>query len=323
MSLGFAGIVAAITGLSVRAANQVVIFGVTLVAAHFLAPADFGVFAIASAAIALIRTLMYTGAFEYLLKAPPGEEYPTECFLINIALAVGLTAGLLVLAPATKWAFGTPEVGRMLIFMAPSNLMSAFAAWQESQILRAKRIQAYYAITAISEAVAGLGAVGLLIGHFGLMALVGQVYLRTIVLMISYLILQKPYWSGSPERHELIDIFKWSSSRYGSTFMEFHGRLWLPDFFLGALLSPAATGIYRASNRVVTAVADIFSIQPQIRALRDLSRLSSHRQSPRDIWPRMAGAFWPFWAGRRWRPRRNRRSRRANCPVEHNGPAVV
>ncbi len=43
MSFGFAGIVAAITGLSVRAANQVVIFGVTLVAAHFLAPADFGV----------------------------------------------------------------------------------------------------------------------------------------------------------------------------------------------------------------------------------------------------------------------------------------
>ena len=193
MNRGFAGVLAAITGLSVRAANQVVIFGVTLVAAHFLAPVDFGVFAIASAAIALIRTLMYTGAFEFLLKAPPGEECPTECFLINIVLAVVLTAGLLVLAPAAKWAFGTPEVGRMLIFMAPSNLMSAFAAWQESQILRAKRIQAYYVITAIAEAVAGLGAVGLLIGHFGLMALVGQVYLRTIVLMISYLILQKPY----------------------------------------------------------------------------------------------------------------------------------
>src|ERR1700761_3639497 len=137
MSLGFAGIVAAITGLSVRAANQVVIFGVTLVAAHFLAPADFGVFAIASAAIALIRTLMYTGAFEYLLKAPPGEECPSECLLINIALALVLSAALLVLAPGAKWIFGTAAVGQMLVFMAPSNLMSAFAAWQESQILRA------------------------------------------------------------------------------------------------------------------------------------------------------------------------------------------
>jgi O-antigen/teichoic acid export membrane protein len=300
MNRGFAGVLAAITGLSVRAANQVVIFGVTLVAAHFLAPADFGVFAIASAAIALIRTLMYTGAFEYLLKAPPGEEYPTECFLINIVLAIGLTAGLLVLAPATKWAFGTAEVGRMLIFMAPSNLISAFAAWQESQILRAKRIQAYYVITAISEAVAGLGAVGLLIGHFGLLALVGQVYLRSIVLMMSYLILQKPYWSGSLERHRLVDIFKWSSSRYGSTFVNFMAA-YGADFFLGALLSPAATGIYRASNRVVTAVADIFSHPTQILGAAIFSRLSSHRQSPRDIWPRMAGASaflgWSALAG--------------------------
>jgi O-antigen/teichoic acid export membrane protein len=300
MSLGFAGIVAAITGLSVRAANQVVIFGVTLVAAHFLTPADFGIFAIASAAIALIRTLMYTGAFEYLLKAQPGEEYPTECLLINIALAFGLSAILLALAPAAKFAFGTPEVGRMLIFMAPSNLMSAFAAWQESQILRAKRIQAYYVITAVSEAVAGLGAVGLLIGHFGLMALVGQIYLRVAVLFLSYLVLQKPYWSRSIERHKLVDIFKWSSSRYGSTFVNFMAS-YGADFFLGAVLSPAATGIYRASNRVATAVADIFSHPTQILGAAIFSRFASHRQSPKDIWPRIAGASaflgWSALAG--------------------------
>ncbi|HWF63333.1 MAG TPA: oligosaccharide flippase family protein [Rhizomicrobium sp.] len=300
MSLGFAGIVAAITGLSVRAANQVVIFGVTLVAAHFLAPADFGIFAIASAAIALVRTLMYTGAFEYLLKALPGEEYPSECLLINIALAFALSGMLLILAPMAKLAFGTAEVGHMLIFMAPSNLMSAFAAWQESQILRAKRIQAYYGITAVSEAVAGLGAVGLLIGHYGLMALVGQIYLRVIVLLISYLVLQKPYWSRSLDRHKLIDIFKWSSSRYGSTFVTFMAA-YGADFFLGALLSPAATGIYRASNRVVTAVADIFSHPTQILGAAIFSRLSSQRQSPRDIWPRIAGASaflgWSALAG--------------------------
>jgi O-antigen/teichoic acid export membrane protein len=300
MSLGFAGIVAAVTGLSVRAANQVVIFGVTLVAAHFLAPADFGVFAIASAAIALIRTLMYTGAFEYLLKASPGEEYPSECLLINIVLAVALSGMLLVLAPLARFAFGTAAVAHMLIFMAPSNLMSAFAAWQESQILRAKRIQAYYVITAVSESIAGLGAVALLIGHYGLMALVGQIYLRVIVLLISYLLLQKPYWSRSLDRHRLLEIFKWSSSRYGSTFVNFMAA-YGADFFLGALLSPAATGIYRASNRVVTAVSDIFSHPTQILGAAIFSRLSSQRQSPSDIWPRIAGASaflgWSALAG--------------------------
>lgn len=300
MNVGFAGILTAIVGLSVRAANQVVIFAVTLVAAHYLAPADFGIFAIASAAIALIRTLMYTGAFEYLLKAQPGEECPSECLLINVALALVLSAALLVLAPGAKWIFGTAAVGQMLVFMAPSNLMSAFAAWQESQILRAKKVQAYYAITAVSEVVAGVGAVCLLFGHFGLMALVGQIYLRVAVLLVSYLILQKPYWSQSLQHRKLVDIFKWSSSRYGSTFVTFMAA-YGADFFLGAFLSPAATGIYRASNRVVTAVADIFSHPTQILGAAIFSRLASHRQSPRDIWPRMAGASaflgWSALAG--------------------------
>jgi O-antigen/teichoic acid export membrane protein len=133
-----------------------------------------------------------------------------------------------------------------------------------------------------------------------LIALVAQVYLRTIVLLIAYLILQRPYWSGSLRRHKLIDIFKWSSSRYGSTFVTFMAA-YGADFFLGALLSPAATGIYRASNRVVTAVADIFSHPTQILGAAIFSRLSSHQQSPKDVWPRMAGASaflgWSALAG--------------------------
>ena len=132
MKSGFAGIMTAITGLSVRAVNQVVIFCVTLVAAHYLVPTEFGVFAIASAAIALIRTLMYTGAFEYLLKAPPGQEAPSECLIINLLLAIVLSALLLAFVPISGVVFGTSAVGRMLLLMAPSNLMAAFAAWQES-----------------------------------------------------------------------------------------------------------------------------------------------------------------------------------------------
>lgn len=296
----FGGIFTAITGLSVRAVNQVVIFGVTIVAARFLAPTDFGVFAIASAAVALARTLMYTGAFEYLLKAPAGEEAPTECLLINIGLGVVSSAILLLFVPLSGFLFGTAAVGQILLLLVPSNLMSAFAAWQESQVLRAKRVRQYYAITAVAEVVAGVGAVGLLIGHFGLIALVGQLYLRCIVLLVSYLILQRPYWSESLNRSKLLEVFRWSSSRYGSTFVSFMSS-YGADFFLGVLLSPAATGIYRASNRVVTAVADIFSHPTQILSATIFSRYAAQSETPEGIWPRMFGASallgWSALAG--------------------------
>jgi O-antigen/teichoic acid export membrane protein len=300
MKSGFSGIVTAVTGVSVRAANQVVIFGVTLVAAHFLAPTDFGVFAIASASIALIRTLMYTGAFEYLLKAPPGEEAPSECLVINVLLSVMLSVVLLTLVPASAVLFGTPAVGHMLLLMAPSNIMSAVAAWQESQVLRAKRVHAYYVITAISEVIAGAGAVVLLIGQFGLMALVGQLYLRCAVLLVAYRLLQRPSWSPSIDAEKLFEIFKWSSSRYGSTMVSFMSS-YGADFFLGALLSPAATGVYRASNRVVTAVSDVFSHPTQILGATIFSRYAAQRETPEAIWPRIVGASaflgWSALAG--------------------------
>ena len=300
MKSGLAGIFTALTGLSVRAINQVVIMGVTLVAAHFLAPSDFGVFAIASASITLIRTLMYTGAFEYLLKAKQGQEAPTECLIINISLSIVLTAALLVLVPISARVFGTRAVGDMIIVMAPTNIMSAFTAWQESQLLRAKRLRTYYAVTAIAEIVAGIGAVVLLAKHAGLTALVGQLYLRCLVMLVAYTLLQKLSWSGRIDRQKIAEIAKWSSSRYGSTIVSFMSS-YGADFFLGAFLSPAATGIYRASSRVVTAAADIFSHPTQILSATIFSRHAAEGKAPDAIWAQISGASaflgWSALAG--------------------------
>lgn len=300
MKSGLAGIFTALTGLSVRAINQVVIMGVTLVAAHFLAPSDFGVFAIASACITLIRTLMYTGAFEYLLKAKAGQEAPTECLIINIALAAVLTAGLMMLVPVSVYVFHTHAVGDMIVVMAPTNIMSAFSAWQELQLLRAKRILVYYVVTAVAELVAGVGAVVLLAQHAGLTALVGQLYLRCFVMLVAYTLLQRPSWSRHIDLQKITEIAKWSSHRYGSTIVSFMSS-YGADFFLGAFLSPAATGVYRASSRVVTAAADIFSHPTQILSATIFSRHAAEGKAPDTIWPQISGASaflgWSALAG--------------------------
>jgi O-antigen/teichoic acid export membrane protein len=300
MKSGPAGIVTALTGLSVRAVNQVVILGVTLVAAHFLAPSDFGVFAIASACITLIRTLLYTGAFEYLLKAKEGQEAPTECLIINVFLTIVLTAALMLLVPISARVFNTRAVGEMLVVMAPTNIISAFSAWQESQLLRAKRVRVYYVVTAAAEMIAGAGAVALLIRHAGLAALVGQLYLRCLVALAAYVLLQKPSWSQRIDRQKMIEIAKWSTSRYGSTIVSFMSS-YGADFFLGAFLSPAATGIYRASNRVVTAASDIFTHPTQILSATIFSRHAAEGKAPDTIWPQISGASaflgWSALAG--------------------------
>lgn len=300
MRAGLKGILTALTGMSVRAANQVVVVVVTLVAAHFLPPAKFGVFAIAAAITTLIRTLMYNGAFEYLLKAKPGEESPSECLIINFALVVGLTVLMLPLVPLSGHLFGSQDVGRILLALMPSNLISAFAAWQESQLLRAKRVRLYYGITAIAELAAGVIAIALLALHLGLTALIAQVYTRAVFLLVSYSFVQKLAWSERLDRERLIHVFRWASARYGGTLVSFMSG-YGADFFLGGFLSPAASGLYRASSRVVTATSDMFSHPAQILSAAIFSKHASRSETPEDIWPRIFAACsfmgWSALAG--------------------------
>jgi O-antigen/teichoic acid export membrane protein len=297
---GFGGAVTAVTGIFGRAANQIIALIVTLLAARFLTPVSFGEYSIAAALVTFSRAMLYAGAYEYLLKAPRGEESPTECLAINLGLAAAMGALLALLSLFTTPLFHSAEVGFLLLALAPSSLLSAAANWQESQLLRSGRLKTYYGVTTFAEVIAAIVTVSMILLGFALGALIAQIYARLFLLMATYRALQKPMWSRAFSLERAWRVARWSTHRYGATIVAFLSN-YSADLLLGAFLSPAATGLYRASHRMVTGVSDLVSNPTRLTAVTIFSSRSAAGLESGPLWPRIAAASafigWTALAG--------------------------
>ncbi len=251
-----------------RIATQLVALGVTLIAARFLGPADFGLFAIAAAAVTFIRTLMYSGAYEFLLKSPEPKLWSSEGLAANMLLATALTAIAIACAAAIP---GGGRITDLIVALAPSNALAALAAWLEVHLLRRNRLNAYYGVMFVAEGVAGAAAAWALLEGFGIWALVIQAYVRAFMNCALYALMRPAFFSTAFSGARLKGLFGWSLPRYGEVTLAFASQ-YGSDILLGAFLSPAATGIYRGANRICSAASDVLSQPLRTFGLVGLSR---------------------------------------------------
>ncbi len=294
----------AVIAMAARVSGQFAMVAVTLVATRHLGPADFGVFAIAGALVMLARTMLYTGPFEYLLKLPRDSDQPSgagACLAATVLVALGWIALLLVLGLAAPFVFKGGGVAPVILALAPSVLLGALAAFAESLMLRSGAVRRYYAITVLAEVGAGLAAIALLVAGWGLWALVLQIYARTLLMALALGALGSPLALALPPRALVAEVLRWSASRFGSVLVTFLAN-YSGDLVLGVVLSPAASGLYRAANRMVTALADMFVQPAGMLALTTLAaeRARGEGDGRPGTWPQLAGLFavlgWPALA---------------------------
>lgn len=294
----------AVIAMAARVSGQFAMVAVTLVATRHLAPADFGVFAIAGALVMLARTMLYTGPFEYLLKLPHDADQPRgagACLAATVLVAAGWIALLVVLGLAAPFVFKGGGVAPVVLALAPSVLLGALAAFAESLMLRGGAVRRYYAITVLAEVGAGLAAIALLAAGWGLWALVLQIYARTLLMALALAALGPSLALALPPRELVGEVLHWSASRFGSVLVTFLAN-YSGDLILGVVLSPAASGLYRAANRMVTALADMFVQPAGMLALTTLAaeRARGEGESAAGAWPRLAALFavlgWPALA---------------------------
>ena len=150
------------------------------------------------------------------------------------------------------------------------------------------------------EVGAGLAAIGLLLAGWGLWALVAQIYVRLALLVLALVGLGPRLAVAWPDRGGIGEVLRWSASRFGSVTVSFLAN-YSGDLVLGVVFSPAASGLYRASNRMVTALADMF-IQPA--GMLAMTTLAAQRarggEGASGAWLRLGGLFavlgWPALA---------------------------
>ncbi len=291
-----AGVMSGAVGFASRGMVQVMLFGVTVVATRTLSVAEFGAYALGSLLLVVARQLFYVGPYEYLLKAPDRAGLAGACLAANLVQSLVL-AGLLGLAwVGARLFLADPLVAQILGLLIPSLFLVALAAWYEALLLRRVRVRRYYATTLAGDTAGAIAAVLLLLRGWGVAALVAQAYVRHCVLVMLYAGTtgQRPVLGG---RGAMVEVLRWSRARYLAILLTFTST-YGGDFVLGLSLSPAATGLFRAASRIVTAMSDLFSQPLQKIAQTNLSASHARGRDSGTAWLTMlSGVGAIAWAG--------------------------
>ncbi|WP_160352569.1 oligosaccharide flippase family protein [Sphingorhabdus profundilacus] len=291
------GIVSGGIGFLSRATVQFLLFGVTIVATRQLSISEFGSYALASLFLIVARALFYVGPYEYLLKTPHTPSLYSTCLRANIILAAAISCLLALVYLIAFRMFETNDVSRLIALLAPSIFLVAITAWYEAVLLRDLRVRRYYLSTLIGDCIGAALAVFLLLKGYGVVSLVAQTYARLLILFILYAI-------GTTHRPALghgwthvREVFLWSKERYYAVLLNFSST-YGADVVLGILLSPAATGLYRASSRIVSTLTDLFAQPLQKISQTNLSARLVREKSLDSSWLTMLSGVGAIgWAG--------------------------
>ncbi|MFL0415176.1 oligosaccharide flippase family protein [uncultured Sphingomonas sp.] len=274
-------------GMLARVSGQGVALIVTLAAASYLSPEQFGVYALAAAMVTIIRTMLYGPTYQYVMQTPELHRYSSETLVLKVLTAAACS--LVPIAILSIWPelFGSRDVLWLFLLMAPSNVLGAFAAWSEAQLLRRGTSMGYYTSLALVEMFGGAVAVAMFAASYGVIALVPMVYLRAVLLFVAFSALARPALSTGFSAPRLAEVTRWTMPQYASSLTGLFSN-YGADFIIGALLSPAATGMYRAASRITAAVSDLCAQPIRLVAISSFARRIAAGRPASDVWPKIA-----------------------------------
>lgn len=240
-------------GVGARIGGQAIAFALVVVASRHLSLAEFGVYALTWAAAVIATTFVFTGFYHAILRADDLEARVDSLFWLTAL--VGALGGAIIFVTALLVGIDT-DVGGALLIAAPLPLIAAPSAWNEAQLVRARRARAASLYTLATETVTLIVAVILLRQGQGVMALLtarwvaafaGLAITTALVRRIPRLRLR-----GADAREGgRTALPLWGTSAIGM--FTHYGA----DIVLAAFLSPAAVGAYRSGARIAMTAADV------------------------------------------------------------------
>ncbi|MEY8099559.1 oligosaccharide flippase family protein [Falsihalocynthiibacter sp. S25ZX9] len=248
-------------GLWVAAArilSQLIQFGIFVVAARVLTPADFGVFALVAAVIVFLNLIATAGWSEYVMNwQGDSVRLRQTLFVAAIFGAVIATLGLVISIPLASF-FKTPDAGPLARILSLAVFFSAGATTYGGILIWQKRLATSASCALVGESVNfAIAASTLLMGH-GIMSLAYGRLAGAIAACLCGLVASgiRPLVIRQFGLVQEMVGFSWNITvtRLLMTFRAYGATL-----IIGGFLGPAAVGYYRAAQRVVGAFEEIIS----------------------------------------------------------------
>lgn len=247
---------------------------VFFVLARVIAPADYGVFSVAISVIAIINVVLYQGFGEAVIQRPDVDAvYLSTAFWSEIALAIILTAGIVLLSLVAAPLFDSPLVGSALRFLSVTCLLRAVVSVPLAAMRRLLSMKLYTLRTMLGGLASVLIGLGMAAQGYGIWALVGSQLAQAVVIAIVV-------WLGSPWRPLMLFSVPAFKDMAG-----FSRHLMLANVsasinervntvLIGASLDLVSVGYYSLSMRLLQAVRSLTTEPIWTLTSPVLSRLS-------------------------------------------------
>jgi O-antigen/teichoic acid export membrane protein len=236
----------------VAQASQISLF---LLAARYLTPAQFGLFALIQAFSSLLFVGASAGWRETIIGIAKSQNEINQLMAFSLisGVAMALTGGLIAIGLNE---FNLPEAARLValfcvcVFFAPA--VNAF----NGILVRQGRVQSFAVASIVAEALAFVVAAWALVAGMGVYALaLGKI---TFLALSAALLAWRSGWMGKLAiRGDRTRLLLSSSAHVLANrtiaFLQSNSS----TFLVGAFLGPVGVGFYRAAERVVSSVAEL------------------------------------------------------------------
>ena len=250
-----------ITGVGLfvaRAWTQLASMVLLVVAARLLTHDEVGVFTLGTALTMILTQLVGVGTYEYVIRERLDPDAEHTAFWLNGAVAVALMlVGLAIALPAGLW-FRSDVLPGVVLALSPLTIPAGCRSAVEAVMVRDGKLNKLALTTATVEAVSMAAGVTALVQGLGLWSLVVHKWVQTFGAAIGLALVARWTPRQSFSRETMRRIAHFGGGIFGDRVLGFF-QTYGADFFLGALISPAAVASYRLGARLVTTCVTIIT----------------------------------------------------------------
>lgn len=253
-------------------------FVVFLILARLVAPADFGIVALAGVFVSFVQIFLVQGFADAVIQREHLDaDDCSTAFWVNFAIAAGFMLVILLSADAIARIFGHPELTDVLRWLSPLFVTTALISIHQALLKRHLRFASLALRAFVGVGVGGVVGIGLAFSGFGVWSLVGQQLANAVVSVIVL------WWSSTwrPElrfsRRSLAEMGSFSANVIGSSFLAFVIKR--SDIILLGYFFPAQQlGYYSLVQRILVTIGLLTLSTVQSIVMPVLSRLQNERE---------------------------------------------
>lgn len=233
-----------------RVGGQLVRFGIGVVLARLLTPAEFGLIGMLTLFMGISQVFINCGFVEALIqKGNPRQEDLSSVFYLNIALGLVSALVLFACAPWIARFYDQPALVTLTRIMALDIVIGSFGVIQTMQLTKKLDFKTQMTISMITIVTSGLVAIVMALKGCGVISLAVQIVLgsllRTLLLWLLHGWRPLPYFSLAALR----EMFPYGSRLFVSGLLN-AGFNEIYSVVIGKLYSPAVLGLYTRARQL-------------------------------------------------------------------------